>query len=67
MGNKEGGGNNPRTFRMEFPAKTGPMPFPVEGCNDRAATRMVMRVHLWNRHVQDTVAIIEEGKLPHPW
>ena len=29
-------------------------------------TRTVMRVHLWYRHVRDTVVILEEGNLPHP-
>ena len=24
-------------------------------------------MHFWNRHVRDTVVILEEGKLPHPW
>ena len=26
-----------------------------------------MRVHFWRRHVRDTVIILEEGNLPHPW
>ena len=26
-----------------------------------------MRVHFWHRHVRDTVAILEEGNLPHLW
>ena len=26
-----------------------------------------MRVHFVHRHVQDTVVMLEEGKLPHPW
>ena len=46
VGNKEGRGNEPRTFNMEFPAKAGPMPCPVEWCTGRAATRTAMRVHL---------------------
>ena len=25
-----------------------------------------MQVHFWNRHVRDTVVILEEGNLPHP-
>ena len=28
-GDEEGGGDNPRTFRMAFPKKSGPMPCPV--------------------------------------
>ena len=26
-----------------------------------------MRLHFWNRHVWDTVVILEEGNLPYPW
>ena len=26
-----------------------------------------MRVHFVHRHVQDTVVMLEEGNLPHPW
>ena len=25
-----------------------------------------MRVHLWHRHVRDTVVILEKGNFPHP-
>ena len=25
-----------------------------------------MKVHFWQRHVRDTVVILEEGNLPHP-
>ena len=28
---------------------------------------MVMRVHFLHRYVRDTVIIMEEGKLSHPW
>ena len=45
-GDEEEGGDDPRTYRMAFPAKAGPMPCPVEGCSGRALTRIVMRVHL---------------------
>ena len=65
-GNKEGGGNNLRTLRMEFSAKEGPRTFPVEGCSGRLATRTSMRIHFWHRHIWDTVVILEEGNLPHP-
>ena len=51
---------------MVFPTRAGPRHFPVEGCSDRAATWTDMKVHLWHRHVQDTVVILEEGNLPHP-
>ena len=26
-----------------------------------------MKVHSWQWHVRDTVVILEEGNLPHPW
>ena len=41
-GDREGGGKNPMTLRMEFPTKAGPRPFPVEGCSGQAATRTDM-------------------------
>ena len=66
-GDGEGGGEEPMTFRMVFLAKTGPRPFPVEGCSVRAATRTAIRMKFWHRHVQYTVVILEEGNLPHPW
>ena len=56
---KEDGGDKPRTFRMVFSAKSGPRPFPFEGCIGRAATRTAMRVHFWNRNVRDTMVILE--------
>ena len=31
------------------------------------ATRTAMRVQFVHRHVQDTVVMLEEGNLPHPW
>ena len=48
VSNEESGGNYPRTFRMAFPAKSGPRPCPVEGCSFRAAMRTAMRVHFWH-------------------
>ena len=59
-------GDEPRTYRMAFPAKAGPRPCPVEGCIGRASTRAAVKVHFWHRHVRDTVVILEEGNLPHP-
>ena len=64
---EEGGDKNSRTFGMVFPAKAGPRPCPVEGCNGRSATQTAMLVHLWHRHVRDTVVIMEEANIPHPW
>ena len=62
----ERGGENKRTYKMEFPKRAGPIPCPVEGCSGRALTRTSTRVHLWHRHIRDTVVILEEGNLPHP-
>ena len=36
--NGEGWGNEPRTYRTEFPAKVGSRPCPFQGCSGRAAT-----------------------------
>ena len=52
---------------MAFATKAGPRPCLVKGCSDRASIRMAMRVNFWYRHVRDTVVILEEGNLPHPW
>ena len=65
-GYKEGRSDEPRTFRMEFPAKAGPRPCLFEGCSGRVATRADMRVQLWHWHIWYTVVILEEGNLPHP-
>ena len=66
VSDEESGGNDPRTFRMAFPAKAGPRTCPVEGCSFRAAIQTAMRVHFWHWHIWDTVVILEEGNLPHP-
>ena len=66
-GNGEGGDNEPRAYRMAFLEKAGPRPYPVEGCSGWEATRTAMRLHFWHQHVQNTVVILEEGNLPHPW
>ena len=66
-GDKADEGNNPRTYRLAFPARAGPRPCLVEGCSDWASTRTAMRVHFWNRHVMDNVVILEEDTPPpHP-
>ena len=59
-------GNDPITYRLEFPAKAGPRPCPVEGCGGRSSTWTAIRVYFYNRNVRDTVVILEEGNLPHP-
>ena len=32
-GDKEAGGNAPRTYMISFPIKAGPRSYPVEGCS----------------------------------
>ena len=51
---------------MYFPNRVGLRDFPVKGCRGREATRLSIRVHFLNRHIRETVVILEEGKLPHP-
>ena len=50
-GNEAGEVNNPRTYRLAFPAKVGPRPCPVNGCSGWMLTWTAMREHFWNRHV----------------
>ena len=45
VGEEEGGGNGPRTFRIAFPVKSVPRPLPVEWCSGRAATWTEMWVN----------------------
>ena len=47
------GGNDPITYRMVFPVKTGPRPCPVKGCSGWDSTRMAMKVyvHFYHCHV----------------
>ena len=40
---------------------------PTEGFRGQALTQTAMQVHFFHRHVQDTVIIIREGNLHHPW
>ena len=49
--NRKGGGDDPRTYIMEFMAKSGLRTFPVEGCSGWLATRMAMWMQFWNMHV----------------
>ena len=64
-GNREGGGDVPRTYRMAVTTNARTRHFPVEGFSGQTTTWTSMRVHFWHRHVQDTVVILEEGNLPH--
>ena len=52
---------------MAFPTTGGPRNCPVKGCPGRATTRMAMRVHFFHRHFQNTVIVLVEGNLSHPW
>ena len=52
---------------MAFPAMAGPRPCPVKGCSGRASTRTAMKVQFWHWNIRDTVVILEEVNLPHPW
>ena len=61
-----GGGDKPRTFWMTFSVNTGPRPCPVEGCSGKVETWKTTRVHFWNRHVWNTVVILEDSNLPLP-
>ena len=60
-------GEEPQTYRMAFQSKGCPRICPMEGCPGRAATRTAMWVHFLHRHVRDTMVVLEEGTLPHPW
>ena len=59
-------GEEPRTYRTDFPAKGGQRSCLEEGCLGRAATRTDMRVHFMHRNVLYTVVILEEGNPPNP-
>ena len=64
----EYGVNENRTYRIAFLKMERLRHLAVEGCRGKeAATRTAMGVHLWHRHVQGTVVILEEGNLSHPW
>ena len=65
-GNKSDGGDEPITYTMTFPDKAVHRPCPVEGCIGWASTRKAMRVQFCNRHIRDTVVILEEVNLSHP-
>ena len=52
---------------MAFPIAGGLRNCSIRGCMGQAATRTAMRVHFFHQHVRDTVIIVEEGNLPHPW
>ena len=52
-------GDNPMTYRMAFPTRSGHSPCSVEGCSDWASTWTAMRVHFWHRPIRDGVVILE--------
>ena len=49
----------PQTYRMNFPTAGAPQEFPVEGRRGQKTKRTSMRVKLLNRHVRDTLIILE--------
>ena len=66
-GNEVARDDKPSTNRMAFTTKAVPRPCQVEGCSGQASTQTATIVHFWHRHVRDTVVILEEGNLSHPW
>ena len=64
--NEANGGDDPRNYILECPANAGPRPCPVKGCSSRASTRTAVRVQFWQRHVRNTVVILEVGNPPPP-
>ena len=65
-GDEADGGDEPRTYRMDFSAEAGPRPFPFKECSGRSLTRTETMMHFWNRNFRDTVVILEYGNPPHP-
>ena len=61
------GFEEPRIYRMAFPDRKGHRSCPVKRCSGQASTQRAMRVHLCKWHVRDTMAILEESNLPHPF
>ena len=57
-GNEEAGRDDPRTYRMAFPAKSRHRPFPVEGCSGQVIILTSIRVHLWNQNFRETMVIM---------
>ena len=51
---------------MDLPTVGGLQKLPAEGCREQAETRTAMRSHLLQRHVRDTMIILDEGNLTHP-
>ena len=50
-----------------LPTAVGPWDCPVKGCRGRAEIWTTMRVNFPHQHVRNTVIILKEGNLPHPW
>ena len=51
-------GNEPRTYRVDFPTAGGPRNCLVEVCLVHATIRAMMWVHFIHRHVRDIVVIL---------
>ena len=52
---------------MSFLSEAVPRDLPVEGYMGWVATHKALRVNFLHRHVRDTVVVLEELSLPHPW
>ena len=57
---------DPMLYQASFPRAAGSVEFPVEGCGGRASTCTNLQIYSVQRHVQDTIVIMEEGNHPHP-
>ena len=59
-------GGEPHIYDTDLPTTGETRKCPVDGCQGRAATWKVMRVHFLHHNVGDNVLILEEGNLPQP-
>ena len=57
----------PQTYQRNFMRQEGPRECPVKGCQRRAAMWAGLCMHFLHHHMRDTVIIVVEGKLHHPW
>ena len=56
----------PRLYRVSIPWEGGSVKRPVEGFGGRVSTQTKIQIHFMHLHLQDTIAILEEGNQPHP-
>ena len=52
---------------MDLPTAGGARNFPVKVFRGRSETRTAMQVHFLHRHFWDTMIMLEDGNLSHPW